>query len=176
MELPTLAALRTSPSRFVQVILNSCLIALFLIDQLEVLPHLYSRVLAPRAVLEKVTAGGSSRPSADQIPQLEWSEVVEGVRPDPLLAAELGPGEAAVITTATQGSAGVVLLDDRRARRIASRAYGLRVRGSAGILVAAKRAGLVDKVRPLLEHLIREGYYLSPRLVGRATAEAGEDD
>ena len=126
------------------------LIALFLIDQLEVLPRLYSRVLAPRAVLEEVTAGGSSRPGADQIPRLEWIEVVEGVRPDPLLAAELGPGEAAVITAATRGSAGAVLLDDRRARRIASRAYGLRVRGSAGILVAATRAGLVDEVRPLL--------------------------
>jgi predicted nucleic acid-binding protein len=150
------------------------LIALFLTDQLEVLPRLYPRVLAPRAVLEEVTAGGSSRPGADQIPRLEWIEVVEGVQPDPLLAAELGVGEAAVIAAAIQGSADVVLLDDRRARRIANRAYGLRVRGSAGVLVAAKRAGLLGEVRPLLEHLIREGYYLSPRVVERAAAEAGE--
>lgn len=151
------------------------LIALFLIDQLKVLPSLYSRILAPRAVLEEVTAGGSSRPGADQIPRLDWIEVMEGVQPDPLLAAELGPGEAAVIAAAVQGSGGTVLLDDRRARRIASRAYGLRVRGSAGILVAAKRAGLLSEVRPLLEHLIREGYYLSPRIVERAAAEAGEE-
>ena len=36
------------------------LFALFLTDQLEVLPRLYSRVLTPRAVLEEVTAGRSS--------------------------------------------------------------------------------------------------------------------
>jgi predicted nucleic acid-binding protein len=35
------------------------LIALSLIDQLELLRQLYGRVLAPRAVLDEVTAGGA---------------------------------------------------------------------------------------------------------------------
>ena len=65
-------------------------------------------------------------------------------------------------------------MDELRARRIAERAYGLRVKGSAGVLVAAKRAGLIRAVRPLLESMVEQGYFLSHRLIERASNEAGE--
>jgi hypothetical protein len=151
------------------------LIALALIDQLPILRRLYARVLVPRAVLNEVAAGGSDRPGASTILSADWLEPVEDVTPDPLLAAELGPGEAAVIAVGYALEAHLILLDERKARRIAARAYGLRVKGSAGLLVAAKRADLVTAVRPLLESMVREGYFLSQRVIERATAEAGED-
>jgi uncharacterized protein len=150
------------------------LIALSLIDQLELLRRLYRRVLAPRAVLDEVTAGGADRPGAAAILTADWLEPVDDVTPDPLLAEELGPGEAAVIAAAYELKARLVLLDERKARRIAARAYGLRVKGSAGILVAAKRAGLIAEVRPFLDSMVRKGYFLSHRLVERATSESGE--
>lgn len=152
------------------------LIALALIDQLEVLRHLYSRVEVPRAVLDEVTAGGPSLAGTSTILAADWLEQVEGATPDPLLASEVGPGEAAVIATAHLAGSRLVLLDDRRARRIAAGAYGLQVKGTAGGLVAAKRAGLVSAVRPQLEAMISKGYYLSKRLVDRACAEAGETE
>lgn len=37
----------------------------------------------------------------------------------------------------------------------------LRVKGRAGLLVAAKRAGLVGEVRPLLDSMVKKGYFLS---------------
>ncbi|HVT18236.1 MAG TPA: DUF3368 domain-containing protein [Thermoanaerobaculia bacterium] len=46
------------------------------------------------------------------------------------------------------------MIDERRARRIAAQVYGLAVKGTAGILVEAKRAGIVSKVRPLLEDML----------------------
>lgn len=150
------------------------LIALSLIDQLEILRGLYGRVLVPRAVLDEVVAGGLDRPGAASIVAADWLERVDGVTPDPLLAAELGPGEAAVIAAAYRLHARLVLLDERKARRIAARAYGLEVKGSAGILIAAKRAGLLGEVRPLLDSMVKKGYFLSQRLVERATSEAGE--
>lgn len=101
-------------------------------------------------------------------------EPVDDVTPDPLLAEELGPGEAAVIAAAYRLHARLVLLDERKARRIAARAYGLRVKGSAGLLVVAKRAGLIGEVRPLLDSMVKKGYFLSQRLVDRAAKEAGE--
>jgi len=132
-------------------------------------------VVAPHAVLEEITAGERLRRGAEEISKAEWLVVQEGVEPEPLLASELGPGEAAVIATAHRMRDCSVLLDDRRARGVALRAYGLRVKGSAGLLVAAKRSGFIPEVRPLLEHLVRNGYFLSRRLIDRATAEAGEE-
>lgn len=147
------------------------LIALSPIDHLE---RLFSRVLVPRAVLAEVAAGGVERPGYRAILDANWIEPAEGVVPDPLLAAELGAGEAAVIATAYKTGARLALLDDRKARRIAIAAYKLRVKGSAGILVTAKRKGLIPAVRPLLDTLIARGYYLSQRLVDEATTQVGE--
>jgi uncharacterized protein len=150
------------------------LIALSLIDHLELLQRLYSRVLVPNAVIDEVAAGESDRAGARAILDSEWLERCEGVTADPLLGTELGAGEAAVIATAYAMNAQFVLLDDRKARRVAVQAYKLRVKGCAGVLVAAKRARLIPVVRPLLDAMMAQGYYLSIRLVERATQEAGE--
>jgi predicted nucleic acid-binding protein len=151
------------------------LIALSIVGHLGLLEKLYRRVLVPHAVIQEVVGAGAGRIGAVELEAASWIErVVTGALPEPLLAMELGPGEAAVISTAHRLSARLVLLDERRARRVAEQAYGLRVKGSAGILISAKRAGLISKVRPLLETMSREGYFLSARLIDRATREAEE--
>lgn len=151
------------------------LIALSLVGHLELLEKLYQRVLVPNAVLREVTGAGKGRIGASEVSNAAWLERMrEDPTPEPLLAKELGPGEAAVIATAYRLRAGLVLIDERRARRIAEQAYSLKVKGSAGILVSAKQAGLILAVRPLLDAMAREGYYLSERLITRAAKEAGE--
>lgn len=142
---------------------------------LDLLEKLYRRVLVPEAVLHEVVSSGAGRVGARQVAAASWLERVQSPSPpDPLLAQELGPGEAEVIAVAYHLKARLTLLDERRARRIAEQAYRLRVKGSAGVLVAAKRAGLVRQVRPLLESMSAQGYFLSQRLIARACQEAGE--
>lgn len=68
----------------------------------------------------------------------------------------------------------MVLLDERKARRIARVVYHLPVRGTIGTFAAAKRAGLVKSVRPLLEELSAKGYFISSALIDQACAELGE--
>lgn len=151
------------------------LIALATIGQLDLLLKLYGRVLIPQAVIHEVTVAGAGRVGAAELAAAEWLEGMPAeVSPEPLLAKELGPGEAEVISAAYRLKAQLVLIDERRARRIAEQAYGLRVKGTAGILVAAKRKGLIPEVGPLLESLVERGYYLSRRLIDRAIEEAGE--
>jgi predicted nucleic acid-binding protein len=151
------------------------LIALVLAGQLDVLGELYQRVLVPEAVIQEVTGAGAGRVGAAEVASSMWLERVPGGFPlEPLLAKELGPGEAAVIATAHRLGAKLVLIDERRGRRIAEQAYGLRVKGSAGVLVSAKRAGFIPVVRPFLERMRTQGYYLSQRLFERALEEAGE--
>lgn len=151
------------------------LIALAMVGHLDLLPSLYGRVLIPDAVLDEATVAGAGRAGASEIAAADWLDRIRAdVAPEPLLAMELGRGEAEVISMAHRLKAQWVLIDERRARRIAEQAYGLRVKGSAGILVSAKRRGLIPAVGPLLESLNARGYYLSRRLIDRAIEEAGE--
>ena len=166
----------SSPPTEGPVVVNAGpLIALATVSQLGVLESLYERVLVPLAVEDEVVVAGHGRPGADDVAAAEFLERVRvAPAPEPLLARALGRGEAEVIALAHRLGARLTLLDERRARRIAEQAYGLRVKGTVGVLVSAKRAGLVDAVRPLLEALVDEGYFLAPDLVKRACLEAGE--
>ena len=150
------------------------LIALAAIKQLELLAALYGQVLIPSAVMQEVAAG-RERPAASEIEDAKWAvKTVVSAELDPLLADELGAGEAAAIALARATRARLVLLDDRRARRVARLAYGLKVKGVAGILVQAKRGGFIPEVTASLLELRAQGYYLSDRVIARARREAGE--
>ena len=50
----------------------------------------------------------------------------------------------------------------------------LRVKGAAGILVAAKRNRLISAIAPLLAGMKTAGYYLASNVIERALQEAGE--
>ena len=151
------------------------LIALTMVGHLDLLAKLYRRVLVPEAVFREINVPGAERIGSAEVASAAWLEHVRGDLPvEPLLAKELGPGESEVIAAAHHLGARLVLIDERRARRIAEQAYGLRVKGSAGILVAAKRAGIIQAIHPLLEHMRARGYHLSQRLIDRALLEAGE--
>ncbi len=93
---------------------------------------------------------------------------------DSFLEADLGRGESQVIAVARAREAALVLIDEVLARRVAGQVYGLRVKSSAGILVQARKAGLIAGVRPLLGEMKKRGYYLSDRLIERACSEVDE--
>ena len=163
------------PESGVVVANSGPIIALAVIGQLELLGKLYDRVVVPDAVFREVS-GDPGRPGAAELTAATWVDrIVLDVPPDPLLAEELGAGEAEAITLAARRHARLLLMDDRRARRVAEAAYGLRVRGVAALVVAAKRQGFVGAVRPLLEAMRTRGYFLSDRVLTRACREAGEE-
>lgn len=115
------------------------LIALASVGQLDILYGLYTEVLVPQAVWREVTEAGAGRPGSRELVATSWAiQVTLDPPPDRLLTEELGAGEADAISLAVRREARVLLMDDRRARRVAELAYGLRVKGVAGILVSAK--------------------------------------
>lgn len=103
---------------------------------------------------------------AGHLQRVEWSQL-----PAPAMW-NLDPGEASTIALAEASSA-TVLVDDRAARR-ASRSIGLSVIGTCGLLLVARRRGLIEAVRPLLETLTESGYYLSRPLIESICRLAGE--
>lgn len=140
------------------------LIAFQQIDRLELLRGVFDRIVIPPAVADEVT------PSLLQLPG--WIEV-QPVRVFPTFAHKLGAGESATIALAMQIAADVVVLDDKRARASATR-LGLTIIGSFGLLVRAKRAGLIPEVRPLMNAMISSDFFADDAIQRHVLAIAGE--
>lgn len=147
------------------VVDSTCLIALERIDQLDILTRLFPDIVAPPTVAEEF---GSSLP---------WLSVrrVSNDFSAAALQTQLHRGEAEAIALAGEIPAERIILDDKKARRIA-RDLGLRVIGTVGVILLAKRARLVPVCRPLLDSLVREGFYVSEALYREALDLAGESD
>jgi uncharacterized protein len=135
---------------------------------------LFAQVLLPEAVVAELRAKHAG--DAAQIEQAIASAAVVTLAqaPDPLLLAELDLGEASVIQAARERSITAVLIDERRARRVASTIYGLTVRGTCAILIEAKHRQHITKVRPALEAMIAGGYFIGPQLMAECLRRAGE--
>lgn len=83
-------------------------------------------------------------------------------------------GEANAIVLALELKATQLLIDERLGRTEAKR-QGLRITGILGVLLAAKRQGLISTICPILDQLIGEANFrISKRLYDEALALAGE--
>ena len=78
------------------------------------------------------------------------------------LVVDLGPGETQVLMLAIESPDAIVVLDDGLARQLAE-ALGLRLTGTLGLLLDAKRAGIVPAVAPLLDQLQDLRFRLAPQ-------------
>jgi predicted nucleic acid-binding protein len=151
------------------------LVALSLLDQLDLLPALYAECWVPQAVFNEVTVAGIGKPGAKSLQSADWrGRVRASPIPDPLLVMELDAGEAEVISLARQLSPCVAVIDERRGRRIARQVYGLPVKGTAGILVEAQRRGLISGVRSSLLELRAAGYFIADSVIAAACQAVGE--
>jgi predicted nucleic acid-binding protein/GNAT superfamily N-acetyltransferase len=154
----------------VSVVSNSSpLIALAQIQRLDLVPAILQSVLIPPAVVREIA------PSIPVLPQ--WATVrVPKSRPSVLTSpGRLGDGEREAIALAMEVGAVAIVLDDRPARR-AAEAAGLNVIGTLGLLLEAKRKGLVTRVRVEIDKLVATSFFLSRPLYERLLEMAGESD
>lgn len=145
------------------------------LSSLGILTSLYDRLVVPLAVWKELEAGGSDSREIKALRALSgWVETpVLNVQVTDQRARSLDSGEAAVLQTALDSGISRVIIDEKLGRKIAV-ACGLKVTGSLGILVRAKKSGLIPKVAPILCSMIRSGVRISP-LLRRLTLEyAGE--
>ena len=100
-------------------------------------------------------------------------EPLQGAIPTVLTAHAIGPGEREALALALEFGAATLVVDERRARRIAER-LAIPIVGTAGLLVAAKRAGLIDAVSPILDRLRHDGFFLADEIVRMTLTDAGK--
>jgi len=151
------------------------IVALSMIDGIDILRHLFEFVAVPEAVHKEILEGGTTNAGLANYRKVKWIKVMRLSKPvDPLLRTSLDAGEAAVIGLARELSVNLVLVDERKARRIARTIYGLHVIGSARVLVEAKRRGLLDNVGAAIQAMRDGGYWIGDSIVEAALKQAGE--
>lgn len=143
---------------------------------LGLLRQVTSEVVVPATVYAECTRE-FHKPGARAILQAAQSGLLaahEDVDPVPLFGEvpTLDAGETAALALAfTLGHP--VLMDERLGRSVAA-LHRIAVVGSAGILLAAKERGLVERIAPILASWQSMGYFLSPGLMAGVLTRAGE--
>lgn len=155
---------------------SSPLIALSIANSLDLLHVLYGTIYIPEAVFHEVVIRGAGRPGATAVANTPW--IVQQAPANQqivaqLLSAGLDLGESEAIVLASEISAGLLILDESHARTVA-RQRGLPITGTLGVLIAAKNAGMVAAIKPLLGQLSAAGFYISPQIIAHALQLAGE--
>lgn len=144
---------------------------LFQVGRAELLPTLYGEVIIPEAVRDELARLDSSLPVA-----LPWLRVqaVSDTGAVLNLLAELDRGEAEAIVLAQELRADWVLMDERPGRRVAAQRH-LRVTGTLGVLLEAKRSGLLDAIGPVIREIQQKaGTWYHPQLLSEVLREAHE--
>ena len=140
----------------------------------DLLTAVARRLIVPQAVASEISVRGDADPTARRLRSEAKLELVPVAQiPLAIEVWGLGPGESAVIALAIATPGAVAVLDDLAGRKCAA-ALGLRVRGTLGIVLMAKKRGLIPAARPVIDDLLRSGLYLSRPVIDSVLARVGE--
>lgn len=142
---------------------STCLIGLERIERLDILPQVFSTIAIPTAVAAEVEI------------EADWL-IVRTVQNFAVVAAlknQVDSGEAEAIALAMELGDVFIVLDDRKARLLALQ-LNLQVIGTVGMLLRAKRFGIITEIKPLLIALNQVDFHISEVLVQKALQIAGE--
>lgn len=142
----------------------SPIIALADIQELDLLKNLYKRVLITDVIRNEIHA---------ELP--DWIEVSQkyDIRQLQVLQLELDPGEASGIALALQFPNCRIIIDESKGRSVAKR-LGIKVTGTLGVIVKAKKSGYCTSGMDILDKLENHGFWLSVGLKEQIKVLLGE--
>jgi predicted nucleic acid-binding protein len=143
---------------------STCLIGLERIGQLDILPALFEPILIPPEVQREF---GISFPWLTVEPPADQALVT-------VLKMLVDDGEAEAIALA-HGRGWRIILDDRRARSVGKH-LGVTIIGTVGVLVRAKRQGIIASLKTLLSELEAHEFYIGAALKEEALRLINELD
>lgn len=143
---------------------TSCLIILTKIGELDLLHQLYTKVTITQDILLEF---GEKLPA--------WIEVrhVKDPYRQKLLEMQIDKGEASAIALALEMAENILILDDWKARKVAEQ-LSLPVTGTLGVIIKAKKNGIIPTIRPYLDKMKKTNFRISEELEQLALEEANE--
>jgi hypothetical protein len=136
----------------------------------------YFRIVSiPEAVYKECVIDGKNREEVKLIRSAEWLKVirVKDRKLVKLLQASLDEGESETIALSLEIGADLVLLDDYDAREKA-RLFGLKITGTIGVLLKAKKENGIKLLKQELRRLRETGFWIGDELEAKLLKEVGE--
>lgn len=155
------------------------LIALLKSAHLGLLKELFDEILIPRAVFNELTRNANFSNEAFTIQNASYIRVVdvEDLHTVDILrrATGLDQGESEAIVYAEFSKADILLMDERKGRRVAI-SMGLPIMGSVGVLLQAQKSGLITagELKDALLMMKESGIRLSAGMIEKVLRRADE--
>ena len=149
---------------------SSALVALSIVDKLDVLEKLFGEVYVPRAVYDELSQ--ENKAEAHKLKNYCKDRVLD-IQSSANFNITLGKGESEAIVLYTERNADFLLCDDKKAKKFAQ-SFGLKVIGSLGIFLKAKEAELISEIAPLIEILRGSQIFIDDNTYALVLRMAGE--
>jgi len=141
--------------------------------RLELLHAVANKLWVPQPVAEEILQRGAKDITAKAIDEVAWLiiKAAPGI-PTDILEWRLGAGESA--TLALAAAHGIEAIVDDLAGRKCAASLKIPVRGTLGIVLAAKQHRVIPQARPVIDDMMRAGLYLSRKVLEEALRRVGE--
>ena len=155
---------------------SSPIMNLAAIGQLHLIQEMLGKIIVPEEVWTELVIRGEGKPGTREIKEAKWIKVAKVKNRDlaKTFSKDLDAGEAAAIALAIEKKSDLILLDETDARNVAE-FYDLRKTGVIGILLRAKKEGLIREIIPILEKLQTEAHFwIKSELYESIISQSGE--
>lgn len=134
---------------------TSTLILFHKIDEFNLLQKVYGELITTPEIAEEF---GEKLPNWIQI------QSVSDKKYQVFLETQVDHGEASAIALASEFEDVLLLLDDLKARKLASR-LNFKFTGALGVIHKAKQLLIVDKVKPLIDKLLLTNFRVADNII-----------
>jgi len=145
---------------------TSCLLAFYEIGEMSILQRVCGKIITTSAVQREFELLLPSWIVVCDPPEESIRYIQERFK--------LDPGETTAIALALSHPDSMLIIDEVAGRRVAKE-LGIQITGTLGILLEAKRRGIVSTMHPLIRKLQASNFRMSKTLIAAILTEAEEN-
>jgi predicted nucleic acid-binding protein len=134
---------------------TSTLILFHKIDELNLLQKVYGELITTPEIAEEF---------GEELPGWIIIQAVSDKKYQDFLETQIDYGEASAIALATEYDDVLLLLDDLKARKLATR-LKFKITGTLGVINRAKQMSLIGKVKPLIDKLLLTDFRVADNII-----------
>ncbi len=134
---------------------TSTLILFHKINEFNLLQEVYEELITTPEIAEEF---------GEKLPDWIKIQSVSDKKYQHFLETQVDHGEASAIALATEYDDVLLLLDDLKARKLAT-LLNFKITGVLGIIHKAKQMSIIDKVKPLIDKLILTDFRVSENII-----------